>query len=364
MIFTRTKKKIFFVLFTLSALICPFCRGQAALLLEEPYGFFGALNPTGHNAIYFSRICAETPVKLRRCGPGELGSVIARYQGINGYDWVAVPLIPYFYSVETAAQIPDRVTREQVRQLRDHYREVHLESLGDEVTRGNLVHGGWTQLLGTAYERRTYVFRFDTTPEQDDALIEALNSDPNRTHFNLFYSNCADFSREILNNYFPRTFRRSFFPDAGMTTPKQITFKLVRYARKHPNAHLQIFEISQIPGYRRMSRANKSISESLTTTAYAVPIFLMNPYVAGGIFIDYLARGRFHLVLRHPDVLDPHELYALTERTTPEKNPARQSVQAGGVVAGNIPVHPVQASANPSLEGIRISNERTITSEP
>jgi len=58
---------------------------QAALLMEEPYGFFGALNPTGHTAIYFARVCAETPVRIRRCAPGELGSVISRYQGIAGY---------------------------------------------------------------------------------------------------------------------------------------------------------------------------------------------------------------------------------------------------------------------------------------
>src|SRR4051812_13144800 len=72
-------------------------RAQAALLMEEPYGFFGALNPTGHTAVYFSRICTESPVKLRRCEPGETGSVIARYQGMAGYDWVAMPLIPYLY---------------------------------------------------------------------------------------------------------------------------------------------------------------------------------------------------------------------------------------------------------------------------
>ena len=51
---------------------------QAALLMEEPYGFFGSVNPTGHNAIYFEHICAETPVKLRRCESGEMGAVIAR----------------------------------------------------------------------------------------------------------------------------------------------------------------------------------------------------------------------------------------------------------------------------------------------
>src|SRR5215469_4482747 len=56
---------------------------QAAVLLEEPYGFFGVVNPTGHIAIYFANVCAETPVKLRRCEPGEQGSVISRYQGID-----------------------------------------------------------------------------------------------------------------------------------------------------------------------------------------------------------------------------------------------------------------------------------------
>ena len=356
MLFVRKIGFIFSAFFLFSALLSSRCQGQAALLLEEPYGFFGTLNPTGHNAIYFARICADTPVKLRRCNAGELGSVIARYQGINQYDWIAVPLIPYFYSVESAQQIPDRVTREQVNQMRDRYYEAHLQGL-DDADRGSFTHGGWTQLLGTAYERRTYVFRFNTTPEQDDALIAILNDKTNRSRFNLFYNNCADFARQLLNIYFPRTFNRSIFPDAGMTTPKQITYKLVRYARKHPDAHMQIFEIPQIPGYRRMSHANKSISESLTTTAYAVPILLMNPYLAGGIFIDYLARGRFHLVLRNPEVLSPTDLSALTDITAPIENPAIAGKQATGAAAGFSTMVDTPQTANSGLEGIRITNE-------
>lgn len=357
MLFFRRTGFIFVAFFAFSLLLGSRCQGQAALLLEEPYGFFGTLNPTGHNAVYFARICSDTPTKLRRCQAGELGSVIARYQGINNFDWIAVPLIPYFYSVEASDQIPDHVTREQVNLLRDRYYEAHLQGLED-TDRGSFVHGGWTQLLGTAYERRTYVFRFNTTPEQDDALIASLNDKTNRSHFNLFYNNCADFAREVLNTYFPRTFGRSIFPDAGMTTPKQITYKLVRYSRKHPEAHLQIFEISQIPGYRRMSRRNKSISESLTTTAYAVPILLMNPYLAGGIFIDYLARGRFHLVLRHPDVLSPADLSALTDYAVPIENSAIAGNQATSAAAG-VTTTDVETpqTANLGLEGIRITNE-------
>jgi len=250
-------------------------RAQAALLMEEPYGFFGSVNPTGHNAVYFQRICAETPIKLRRCQSGELGSVIARYQGISGYDWVVMPLVPYLYSVEDASQVPSHVDRRTVHNLRSRYHEAHLLGLGNKLRPGNIMHGGWTELVGVSYERRIYAFRFETTEEQDDAFIALMNDSTNRTHFNLLFSNCSDFARIMLNFYFPGTFNRSVFPDAGMTTPKQLAYKLERYAHKHLETQLTIYEIQQIPGYRRMSSSNKSIAESLSTTSYAIPIALM-----------------------------------------------------------------------------------------
>ena len=86
-------------------------------------------------------------------------------------------------------------------------------------------------MLGASYERRIYAFRFQTTEEQDDAFIAQLNDAANRTHFHLLFNNCADFARLVLSFYFPGVFRRSIFPDAGMTTPKQIAYKLARYAR-------------------------------------------------------------------------------------------------------------------------------------
>ena len=36
---------------------------------------------TGHAAVYLSGVCAETPLVLRRCGPGETGVVLSRYDG-------------------------------------------------------------------------------------------------------------------------------------------------------------------------------------------------------------------------------------------------------------------------------------------
>ncbi len=357
MLLLRRASITIFVIAALATLACSRCQAQAALLLEEPYGFFGLINPTGHTAIYFEHICADSPVKLRRCGPGELGSVISRYQGINDYDWVAIPLVPYLYSVENASDVPGHVNREMVKKMRDRYREAHLQSLGEKVFAGNLVHGGWTQLLGTAYERRSYAFRFNTTPEQDDALIEAMNEGPNHSHFNLLYNNCADFARRILNSYFPRSFRRNLFPDAGMTTPKQITYKLARYGRRHPETQLTLFEIPQIPGYRRQSRANKSIAESLTTTGYAVPILLINPYVAGGIFADFLARGRFHIILKNPQVLSPDSLSSLTATAVATENPGSAGAQAPGAANLDADETPPPQAAKSGLEEIKGPHE-------
>ncbi len=334
---------------------CVAAHGQAALLLEEPYGFFGALNPTGHTAIYFARVCAESPVKLRRCAPGELGSVISRYQGIAGYDWVAMPLVPYLYSVEKSVDVPSHVDHETVVRLRERYREQHLGALGADVFAGNLMRGGWTQLVGVSYERRIYVFRFNTTEAQDEALIERLNDSRNRSDFDLLYSNCADFARGILNSYFPRTFRRSIFPDAGMTTPRQITYKLDRYAKKHPEVGLDVFEIAQIPGYRRPSRKNKSVAGSLMTTAYAVPLAIINPYLAGGIFVDYLVRGRYPLVPKNTMVLEPDRLYPLTWPEEVGENPGGAGVQPGALL--QVGHFSPAAEESPGLKEIVSPNE-------
>jgi hypothetical protein len=330
---------------------------QAALLLEEPYGFFGTLNPTGHNAVYFERICAETPTKLRRCEAGEYGAVIARYQGIAGYDWIAIPLVPYLYSVDAPAEVSARVDRGEVARLRNRYHEEHLLSLGEQIPAGNIMRGGWVQLLGVAYERRIFAFRFETTPEQDDALIGRLNDHENRSHFELFYSNCADFARGILNQYFPHTFRRSLLPDALVTTPKQNAEKLVRYARVHPETHLTVFEISQVPGFRRHSKSNKGIAESLITTGYALPIVMLNPYLAGGLLADVAIRGRFHFISKGRQTLTPANLSALTCPAPSAQNSESAGVQVPGVAAGGSTEAEAAAAANSGLREIKVSNE-------
>jgi hypothetical protein len=359
MLTVRTPRSAAFALVALALMsfVSLRCDAQAAMLMEQPYGFFGVLNPTGHDAMYFARICAETPVKLRRCQAGEIGSVIARYSDISGYDWVAVPLLPYLYSVEDPASVPARVDRATVNRLRDEYHEAHLLSLGQNLRKGGFLHGGWSELVGVSYERKMYAYTFDTTEEQDNNFIAMMNDSANRSHFQLLFNNCADFSRRVLAVYFPGQFHRSAFPDAGVTTPKQITSKLVTYANKHPEIKVQVYEIPQVPGYRRPSRANKDISEALITTGYAVPIVILNPYVAGGLLVDFLTHRHGNLVPKDHRILAPDSLAALTSTGELAQDSVSARTQINSAVTSSSVEIPTALADYPGLKEILATHE-------
>ena len=121
---------------------------------------------------------------------------------------------------------------------------------------------------------------------------------------------------------------------------------------------MQIFEIPQVPGYRHKSRSNKSISESLITTGYAVPIAVLNPYLAGGLFVDYVVRGRYHLVPKNLQKLAPDTLNALTYPAAPAENPLSASVQvhSAATAGGNAEI-PSAAGANSGLKEIMATHE-------
>lgn len=197
-----------------------FCRGralarEAALLLEEPFGRFGAMTPTGHAAVYLSDVCAQTPMELRPCRPGENGVVLSRYHHIGGYDWLAIPLIPYLYAVDDASQIPARADLGLEMRLRDRYRQEHLMDLVPDDPRKEIPEGEWIQLIGSAYDRRIYGFAIETTEEQDDALIADFNDRTNNVRFNFFFNNCANFAADVMNYYYQHSIRRNFIADAG-----------------------------------------------------------------------------------------------------------------------------------------------------
>jgi len=269
---------------------------SVALLVEEPYGKFGAISPTGHAAVYFNHICADSPVVLRVCGVAEHGVVISRYQKIDGYDWIAMPLIGYLYAVNSPGEIPLAVDRDRVTALRNAYREEHLLKLAPDSQKGRSPKGGWIELVGSSFDRTIHGFQVESTQEQDERFITFLNDRRNVGHFNLFFHNCADFSRVVLDTFLPHAIHRNFLADFGLMTPKQVARSLVNYGRKHPGLEMTAFIIPQVPGSLPRSHSVDGVAESIIKSKkYLLPMVAFAPEVMGGVVVAYLVDGRFKL---------------------------------------------------------------------
>jgi hypothetical protein len=284
---------------TLGLLLLSLTTAQASitLLLEEPYGTFGALNPTGHAAIYLSRVCAASPVLLRRCNEGEQGVVISRYHRVSGYDWIAIPPLPYLYAVDRADQVPSTVDEEDVAALRDAWRRANLAAIVPDVNDNSAPYGDWTQLVGEAYDRTLYAFGIETTPEQDDKLIQTLNASRNKRRFNIFFHNCADFARQAIDLYYPHAIHRSFFADVGIMTPKQAAKSFLTYSKRHEQLQFTCFVIPQVAGTVPRSTRVRGVLESLVKSKkYAVPLVsvaALHPYFGGSLAYAWIEGEKF-----------------------------------------------------------------------
>ncbi len=295
----------------------------ATLFLGEPYSYDGALAGTGHASIYLSDVCAKTPVELRPCAPGETGIVISRYHRVAGYDWIAIPLVPYLYAVENEDDLPLFADKKMVAFLRDRYRRKYLEALAPDLPDGGTPEGDWYELVGASYIRTIYAYEFETTPEQDAALIRKLNAHVNHDHFNLVTSNCADFARNIIDFYQPHAVHRSIIGDLGVTTPKQLARTLSKYSRKHPELEPSNFVIPQVPGNVPRSKPVHGVLEcALTAKKYMLPVFALHPYIAGMLIAGYWGHGRFNPA-QNALVLDAN--HQLDEPPTKEQ---RRNLQA------------------------------------
>ncbi len=272
-----------------------FARASATLLLEEPYGRLGFFTATGHAAVYLSGVCATTPLVLRPCARGELGVVISRYDGVGGYDWVAIPLIPYLYAVEQPDDIPLFTDPKMVSFLRDQYRRKHLEGVAPDLADGKAPDGNWYELVGTAYDRATYAFEIETSSAQDRAFIKKYNASLNRSHFRTVSRNCADFTKDVINFYYPKALHRSVVADVGITTPKQMAKTLIKFSERHPKLEFSRFVIPQIPGTGSRSTPVHGVVESFfKSKKYIVPSVVVSPIFAGCVAAVYVGTGAGH----------------------------------------------------------------------
>ncbi len=100
----------------------------------------------------------------------------------------------------------------------------------DEKTPG----GGWIELVGASYDRTIHVFEAQTTREQDERFVALYNDKRNVSHFNFFLNNCADFSKNVLNFYFPHAVHKNYICRRRIDDSEAGARSLTKYGKKHP----------------------------------------------------------------------------------------------------------------------------------
>jgi hypothetical protein len=253
---------------------------------------------SGHSAVYFSRVCPETPVKLRLCRPGEEGSVISNYTTLGEdqpYEWNVVPLSIYLYGVEDPANRPLFGSAKVKHALEERYRAIYLAGYCDSETCLTSNKAEWREMVAATISRSLYIFVVKTTVEQDEQFIADFNAAPNQNHFNGVTRNCATFTRSVLNSYFPHSTKPDYINDFGMTSPKAIARSFTKYALKHPEADFRILHFAQVPGtYKRSSECRDGTEQLYHSKKLLVPMAIFANHELAVVTGSYLLTGRFN----------------------------------------------------------------------
>jgi hypothetical protein len=294
-------------------LICFFLAASPAkadvgvLLNESLDTSFARISGSGHSAVYFSRVCAESPVKLRLCRPDEQGSVVSNYTTLGEdqpFEWNIVPLSVYLYGVEDPLNRPLFGSQKIKHALEERYRTNFLAGYCDSETCRASNKAEWREMVGATLERSIYIFVVETSVEQDRAFIDEFNSQPNKNHFNGVTQNCATFARRIINSYYPHSARADYLNDFGLITPKAITRSFTHYAERHPEAHLRVLHFAQLPGTIKRSSECRNVTEQLYhSKKLLVPMVLFAPHELPFMAASYALTGRFnpeHELERNP----------------------------------------------------------------
>jgi hypothetical protein len=287
---------------------CPAYADVGVLLNESLDTSLARITGSGHSAVYFSRICAESPVKLRLCRPDEQGSVMSNYTTLGEdqpFEWNIVPLSIYLYGVEDPQNRPLFGSQKIKHTLEERYRTKFLVGYCDSPTCRTSGRAEWREMVGATLERSIYIFVVETSVEQDRALIAEFNSLPNQNHFNGVTKNCATFSRRVINTYYPHAARADYLNDFGLITPKAIARSFTHFAERHPEAHLRVLHFAQLPGTIKRSTECRNGTEQLYhSKKLLVPMILFADHELPFMAATYLLTGRFnpeHELEQHPN---------------------------------------------------------------
>ena len=274
-------------------------RADVGVVLNESLDTsIARITGAGHSAVYLSRICPESPVKMRLCRPGEQGSVISNYTTLGEkepFEWNITPLSMYLYGVARPDSRPLFASRKIKGLLEEDYRTKFLAAYCDGPPCTTSKKAEWREMVSATSSRSIYIFVVKTTREQDLDLIAKFNALPNKNHFNAFTRNCANFTRGIVNTYFPGAARPDYINDFGITSPKAIARSFARYAHHHPDAEYQVLHFAQIPGTIKRSSVTRDGTEQLyRSKKLLVPMILFASHELPVAAVSYVLTGRFN----------------------------------------------------------------------
>lgn len=321
---------LFLVIVLLAYLGCPAARAAVGVILNESLdSSVDRITSTGHSAVYFSGICAESPVKLRLCRPDEHGSVMSTYINIGEdqrYEWNVVPLSVYLYGVEDPQNRPVFGSNKIKHVLEERYREKYLSGYCESQRCKTSSKSEWREMVAATLIRSLYIFVTDTTVEQDEELIAEFNASPNKNHFNGVTRNCADFTSRVINSYFPHATKTDYINDFGMTSPKAVARSFTRYALRHPDANFRVLHFAQIPGTIKRSRECREGTEQLYhSKKFLIPMIIFGEHELPVVAASYMLTGRFnpeHELEKHPTA-EATEIGHEVRVARTEKNKAR-----------------------------------------
>src|SRR5262249_5843110 len=135
----------------------------------------------------------------------------------------------------------------------------------------------------------------DTTRKQDQAFIDDFNAAPNENHFNGVTRNCADFTRRIVNSYFPHATKGDYLNDFGMTSPQAIARSFSHYAHHQGDASFRVYHFAQVPGAIKRSTPARTGTEQLyRSKKLLLPMLAFAPHELPFFAASHVLTGRFN----------------------------------------------------------------------
>jgi hypothetical protein len=179
--------------------------------------------------------------------------------------------------------------------LEERYRQKYLTGLCDTKNCLTSNSAEWRETVGATLERSLYMFVVKTSVEQDEALIAAYNARPNVNHFHGATNNCADFTRRVMDFYFPHAVHRDALNDFFMTSPKAAAHSLTSFADANPELELRVVHFTQIPGtIKRSSECRSGTEEIYHSKKFLAPLAVFAWEAIPAVTASYMLTGRFN----------------------------------------------------------------------